>query len=132
MNREGQEIEYLTDLKGLFRRNPGIALVMMIVLLSMAGVPPMVGFYAKLTVLKEVVSVGYVGVALIAVFMSVLGAFYYLRAIRYMFFDEPEDEVSLSPAFDTQLVLGVNGLIIIAFGLFPSLIMGACLAAFAG
>ncbi len=132
MNNAGAEIENLTDLKGLFRRNPGIALVMMVVMLSMAGVPPMVGFYAKLTVLQEVVSAGYLWIALVAVFMSVLGAFYYLRALKFMFFDVPDNEITLTPSMDTQLVLGLNGLIIVGFGLFPSIIMGACVAAFTG
>lgn len=125
------EARNLEDLKGLFRRNPGIALVMLIVLLSMAGVPPAVGFYAKLTVLREIINAGYLWIAVLAVFMSVLGAFYYLRAIKFMFFDEPVDKAQLVPASDTQFVLGLNGLIILAFGVFPGAIMVACTAAFA-
>ncbi|MCB1756580.1 MAG: NADH-quinone oxidoreductase subunit NuoN [Gammaproteobacteria bacterium] len=130
LNDVGFEAENIADLKGLFRRNPGLALVMMVVLLSMAGVPPTVGFYAKLIVLKEIVSVGHLWLALIAVFMSVLGAFYYLRVIKFMFFDEPDDATELTPAIDTQLVLGMNGVIILVFGLFPGIIMSACTAAF--
>lgn len=131
MNDVGVEVQNISDFKGLFRRNPGLALVMMVVMLSMAGVPPTVGFYAKLIVLKEIISVGYLWIALVAVFMSVLGAFYYLRVIKFMFFDEPGDETELTPAIDTQLVLGMNGVIILAFGLFPGIIMAACTAAFA-
>jgi NADH-quinone oxidoreductase subunit N len=132
MNETEEEVEHLGQLKGLFRRNPGVAAVMMVVMVSMAGVPPMVGFYAKLAVLKDIVSIGYIGVALVAVFMSVLGAFYYLRAIKFMFFDEPEDTRVLAPSRETQVVLSLNGLIVVAFGLFPGVIMGACVAAFAG
>ncbi len=130
MNDVGIEAQFLTDLKGLFRRNPSLALVMMVVMLSMAGVPPMVGFYAKLIVLKEIISAGYLWIALIAVFMSVVGAFYYIRAIKYMFFDEPDDLTQLAPPIDTQIVLSANGIMILLLGLFPGIIMATCVAAF--
>ncbi len=130
MNSKSVEIETITDLKGLFYRSPGMALVMMVVLFSMAGVPPTVGFYAKLLVLKEIISTGFLWVALIAVFMSVLGAFYYLRAIKFMFFDEPEVDTELVISFDSQMILSLNGAMILLFGLFPGAILTTCVAAF--
>ena len=130
MNNRQQEIETLHDLKGLFQRSPGLALVLLVVLLSMTGVPPTVGFYAKLLVLREIITAGYLWIALLAVFMSVLGAFYYLRAIKFMFFDSPEIKTQMATPFDTQIVLGLIWIIILLFGIFPGIIFTSCLAAF--
>jgi NADH-quinone oxidoreductase subunit N len=130
MDRMGGDISLLTDLRGLFRRNPVYAAVMMVLLVSMTGVPPTVGFYAKLAVLKSVVSVDLTWLAVIAVVMSVVGAFYYLRVIKFMFFDEPVEQTPVLAAFDVQLGLAVNGLAVIWFGIFPGMIMAACVAAF--
>ena len=132
MDRMGADINLLTDLRGLFRRSPVYAAVMMVLLVSMTGVPPTVGFYAKLAILKSVVSVDLVWLAIIAVVMSVVGAFYYLRVIKYMFFDEPAEPTPILAAFDVQLGLTINGLAVVWFGIFPGLIMAACVAAFGG
>ncbi len=132
MSRKGVEAVLLSDLTGLFRRNALAATVMMLAMISLAGVPPLVGFYAKLSVLKAVVGSGYVWLAVVGVFMSVVGAFYYLRAIKLMFFDEPTDLTEVSAAPDVSAVLALNGLAVLAFGIFPGAIMGACLKAFAG
>lgn len=130
MDRTGVATSLLTDLRGLFRRNPVYAAVMMVLLISMTGVPPTVGFYAKLAVLKSVVAADLTWLAIIAVVMSVVGAFYYLRVIKYMFFDDPAEQTPVLAAFDVQVGLAVNGLAIIWFGIFPGLIMAACVAAF--
>lgn len=130
MDRVGADIHLLTDLRGLFRRNPVYAGVMMLLLVSMAGVPPTVGFYAKLAVLGAVVQADLVWLAVVAVVFSVVGAFYYLRVIKYMFFDEPAEAQPVLAAFDVKVGLTINGAAILLFGVFPGLIMAACVAAF--
>ena len=132
MDRVGADVQLLTDLRGLFRRNPVYALVMMLLLVSMAGVPPLVGFYAKLAVLSAVVQADLVWLAVVAVIFSVVGAFYYLRVIKYMFFDEPAETQPVLAAFDVKVGLSINGAAVLLFGVFPGLIMAACVAAFSG
>lgn len=131
MDRMGADVNLLTDLRGLFRRNPVYAFVMLLLMISMTGVPPTVGFYAKLAVLSAVVNAGLVWLAVIAVVFSVVGAFYYLRVIKYMFFDEPVEPMPVIAALDVQLGIAANGAMIVLFGIFPGLIMAACVAAFA-
>ncbi len=130
MDRNGVDIHLLTDLRGLFRRNPVYAFVMLIVMVSMAGVPPTVGFYAKLVVLDAVVSVGLIWLAVVAVVFSVVGAFYYLRVIKYMFFDDPIEAQPVLAPIDVSAGLAVNGAALLMLGLFPGWIMAACIAAF--
>ena len=129
MDRSGVEVKLLTDLRGLFRRSPIYAVVMLL-LVSMTGVPPTVGFYAKLAVLSAAVKADLVWLAVIAVIFSVIGAFYYLRVIKYMFFDDPVESQPVLAPMDVQLGLTINGAAIILFGIFPGLIMAACVAAF--
>ena len=121
----------LDDLAGLAKRNGLLAAVMMLAMISLAGVPPMVGFYAKLAVLRAAVEAGYTWLALVGVAMSVAGAFYYLRVIKLMYFDEPVVTTEIDTAGDVSAGLAVNGLAVIVLGIFPSVIMTACLAAFA-
>ncbi len=130
MDRQGVSVNLLTDLRGLFRRSPMYAFVMMLLLVSMTGVPPTVGFYAKLAVLSAAIKADLTWLAVIAVVFSVVGAFYYLRVIKYMFFDEPVEAAPVNAALDVHLGLAVNGAAILFFGLFPGLIMAACAAAF--
>lgn len=130
MERMGVEVTLLTDLRGLFRRSPVYACVMMLLLVSMTGVPPTVGFYAKLAVLSAAVKADLTWLALIAVIFSVVGAFYYLRVIKYMFFDDPVEPQPVLAPIDVQLGLSLNGAAILFFGIFPGLIMAACAAAF--
>lgn len=132
MSRQGYEAVMLDDLAGLFRRNALAGTVMMLAMISLAGVPPLVGFYAKLSVLKAAVGADYVWLAVLAVIMSVIGAFYYLRAIKMMFFDEPVDTTPVSVAPDVNAALAVNGLAVLVLGIFPGLIMTACIRAFSG
>lgn len=132
LSRQGYEAVLLEDLSGLFRRNALAGTVMMLALISLAGVPPLVGFYAKLSVLKAVIGTGYMWLAVLAVIMSVIGAFYYLRAIKLMFFDEPVDPSPVPAAMDVNAALAVNGLAVLVFGIFPGAIMTACIKAFGG
>lgn len=129
--RGGYEAVNLADLSGLAKRNVLLAVVMMVAMVSLAGVPPMVGFYAKLVVLKAAVSSDFLWLALIGVAMSVIGAFYYLRIIKLMFFDEPVLPDTTAPSVDVSAGLAVNGAAVVLLGIFPGLIMAACVAAFA-
>ncbi|MFK8075350.1 MAG: NADH-quinone oxidoreductase subunit NuoN [Granulosicoccus sp.] len=131
ISREGFEAEELSDLAGLGKRNALLATVMMLAMISLAGVPPAVGFYAKLSVLQAAVNAGFTWLAILAVIMSVIGAFYYLRIIKLMFFDDPIDTTDVRPAGDVSAGLAVNGFAVIALGIAPGFIMGACIAAFA-
>jgi len=116
---------------GLGKRNALLAAVMMLAMISLAGVPPLVGFYAKLTVLKSVVSGGYMWLAIVGVVMSVIGAFYYLRIIKLMYFDEPLVHTEIDTANDVSAGLAINGGALLVLGLIPGIIMGVCVAAFA-
>ena len=130
VSRKGVECDTLDDLAGLGKRNAFLATIMMLSMISLAGVPPAVGFYAKLSVLQAAVGAGFAWLAILGVIMSVVGAFYYLRVIKMMFFDEPTDPVDIKVAGDVTAGLAVNGLAVIALGIAPGLIMSACIAAF--
>jgi len=137
LSRQGFEAEELSDLSGLNDRNPWMAAMLGIALFSMAGVPPTVGFYAKLAVLNSVIQIGQVWLALVAVVFSVIGLFYYLRAIKVMYFDKTDDETLLSAdGMDKSLVmrslLSVNSLSLLILGLLPAGLMSLCLSAFQG
>ena len=129
LSRAGFEAENLEDFKGLNQRNPWYALMMMLIMFSMAGVPPTVGFYAKLSVLQAVVHAGYVWLAVVAVLFSLVGAFYYLRLIKLMYFDAPEDRAPLEPRRDMRLLMSANGLAMLVFGILPQPLMALCLVA---
>ena len=127
--RQGFESEEITDLAGLNQRSPLYAGVMAVCLFSMAGIPPMVGFYAKLSVLQSLVASGqifYLGLAIFAVMMSLIGAFYYLRVVKVMYFDEPVTATTVSADLDVRLVLSTNGLLVLVLGLFPGALMALC------
>jgi NADH-quinone oxidoreductase subunit N len=127
--RQGFESEEITDLAGLNQRSPLYAGVMAIGLFSMAGIPPMVGFYAKLSVLQSLVASGqafYMGLAIFAVIMSLIGAFYYLRVVKVMYFDEPVTATTVSATLDVRLVLSTNGLLVLLLGIFPGALMALC------
>jgi NADH-quinone oxidoreductase subunit N len=129
LSRDGVEAESLDDLRGLSDRHPWYALMMLLFLFSMAGVPPLVGFYAKLAVLQSVVQAGFVWLAVLAVIMSVIGAFYYLRIIKLMYFDKPSKDGSLTMGMGFNALLTTNGILVIALGIFPSLLMALCVEA---
>ena len=130
MSREGFEVERLEDLKGLNERGSWQAAMMGLVMFSMAGVPPTVGFMAKLLVLEAVISVGLWWLALVAVFFSIIGAFYYLRVIKMMYFDKPETAETLVFGTGARLAISINGLAILLLGLFPAVLLTYCQAAF--
>lgn len=133
LNRQGFEAGEIADLRGLNDTNPWYAALLAIALFSMAGVPPTVGFYAKLTVINAVVQVNLVWLAIAAVLFSVIGLFYYLRVVKVMYFDKPEEgqEITIKEALDVKILLSANSLSLIFLGLFPSLLMAWCVAAFA-
>lgn len=126
LSRSGFEADELNDFKGLNARNPWFAFMMLILMFSMAGVPPTVGFYAKLSVLQAVIHIDMVWLALVAVFFSVIGAYYYIRMVKIMYFDEPEQDAELQPNLDLRVVLSANGLAVLGLGLFPGGLMALC------
>lgn len=130
LSKNGVEIEKIDDLKGLNKRNPWIAFLMMIVMFSMAGVPPTVGFFTKLMVLKALVDVHLTWVAVIGLLFAVIGAYYYVRIVKVMYFDDATDNtpVTLSPGL--QLLYSVNCLSLLYLGIFPSALIAACVNAF--
>ncbi|MCB1912202.1 MAG: NADH-quinone oxidoreductase subunit NuoN [Zoogloeaceae bacterium] len=132
LSRSGFEAENVDDFKGLNKRSPWFAAMMMFVMFSMAGVPFFIGFFAKLAVLQAAVAAGYVWLAVLAVMMSLVGAFYYLRVVKVMYFDEPLDASPIKASPDLKLVLSANGLAIAVFGLMPSQLIESCVAALAG
>ena len=130
LSRKGFDAENIDDLKGLNERSPWLAFMMMLILFSMAGVPPTVGFFAKLFVLEAVIVVDMVWLAGVAVFFSIIGAFYYLRAVKVMYFDKPVDTTVLGASMDTRVMMSINGLAMLYFGIFPAALFGACRTAF--
>ena len=130
MSRSGFEADNLDDLRGLNQRSPWFAFMMLIFMLSMAGIPPFVGFWAKLSVLKAVVAVDLIWLAIVAVIFSIIGAFYYLRVIKLMYFDTPRDSSSFESTFDLRVLLSVNGLAILGLGFYPEAIMALCVSVF--
>ena len=127
--RDGFESDEITDLAGLNQRSPAYAAIMAICMFSLAGVPPMVGFYAKLSVLQSLVSSGQtpqIALAIFAVMMSLIGAFYYLRVVKVMYFDEPITATTVSAGADVRTVLTINGALVLLLGLFPSGLMALC------
>jgi NADH-quinone oxidoreductase subunit N len=127
--RAGHEAERIEDLKGLARRSPALAFVMLILMFSLAGIPPTVGFHAKLAVLRSVVDAGMVWLAVFAVMASLIGAFYYLRIVKTVYFDEPTDPTVIVPAADARTVMAVNGALVLLLGLVPGPLMTLCLNA---
>ena len=119
LSRSGVEIECIDDLKGLNKRNPWLAFMMMIVLFSMAGVPPTVGFLTKLLVLKALVDVHMTWVAVLGLVFAVVGAFYYLRLVKVMYFDEPMERLPVKLPAVTTLIFSVNSLSLLYLGVFP-------------
>src|SRR5690606_37095767 len=123
LSRKGFEAENLEDFKGLNARSPWFALVMLLIMFSMTGVPPLIGFYAKLVVLSSLLEVGLVWLAALGVVFAVIGAFYYLRVVWYMYFSEPVDSAPLAPATDLRVVISANGLLLLGLGIFPGALL---------
>ncbi len=127
--REGFESEEISDFAGLNQRSPLYAGVMAVCLFSLAGIPPLVGFYAKLSVLQALIASGqafHIGLAVFAVMMSLIGAFYYLRVVKVMYFDAPITASTVSAPLDVRLVLCVNGALVLILGVMPGSLMTLC------
>ena len=126
LSRKGFEAENLDDLKGLNQRSPWHAFLMLLVMFSMAGIPPTLGFYAKFTVLQAALQAGFVWLVVFAVLIAAVGAFYYLRIVKLMYFDEPLDHTSIVVQPDMNLVLSVNAFGLLVLGLMPQRLMSVC------
>ena len=131
LSRAGFDCEQLDDMRGLNRRSPWYALMMMILMLSLAGLPPTVGFYAKLVVLSAAVNAGWIWLAVAAVILSVVGAYYYLRVVKLMYFDDPADAAPVTGGIGARVLMSANGLAVLVFGLFPGGLMALCAVAIA-
>jgi NADH-quinone oxidoreductase subunit N len=129
LGRRDAEVAEISDLQGLAHRSPWFAGMMLILMFALAGVPPFAGFWAKWFVIKEVVAAGGVGLAVAAVLFSVIGAYYYLRIVKLMFFDRPTSRAGLEASSELKLAVSVNGLGILALGIAPGLLMSVCLVA---
>lgn len=127
--RSGFEAEELADFKGLAKRSPWYAIVMTALMFSLAGVPPMMGFMAKWAVLNAVLATGQVWLTIVAVLFSLIGAFYYLRVVKVMWFDEPVDVSPIHTPMDMRVVLSLNGVLVVVLGVLPGGLLAACLAA---
>jgi NADH-quinone oxidoreductase subunit N len=127
--RAGFEAENIDDFKGLNQRSPWFAFVMLILMFSLTGIPPTVGFYAKLAVLQAVLATGQVWLAVVAVLLSVIGAFYYLRVVKVMYFDDPVDNTRIVASGDVRVGLSVNGLAVLLLGILPGPLMTICATA---
>ncbi len=129
LSRKGFEAEELDDFKGLNQRSPWYAFLMLIVMFSMAGVPPTLGFYAKFSVLQAALQAGFLWFVVFAVIMACIGAFYYLRVVKLMYFDEPTDHSPIKAPLDMRIVISVNALALLVIGLMPAKLMEICIYA---
>ncbi len=129
LSRQGFESEQIDDLKGLARRSPWYAGVMALFMFSLAGIPPTVGFDAKFAVLQAIVSTnltGYIWLAVVAVLLSLVAAYYYLRLVKVMYFDEPIDPRPIESTGEVRTLLSLNGAAVVVIGLLPGGLMTWC------
>ena len=129
LSRQGFESEDINDFAGLAQRRPWAAGVMTVFMFSLAGVPPMVGFYAKLAILQALVTTNvtaYIVLAVFAVLLSLVGAFYYLRVVKVMFFDAPTQSEPIVSSSGVSALLALNGAAVLGFGVLPDGLMGMC------
>jgi len=132
LSRQGFEADNIDDLRGLNKRSPWFAFMMLLVMFSMAGVPPTVGFYAKLTVIQSIIDAGLVWLAVVAVLFAVIGAFYYLRVVKVMYFDSPVDEAPIEAGPDMRWLLSINALMLLAVLPWVDSVLGVCARAIQG
>lgn len=130
MSRQGMEIDSVDDLKGLNKRNPWLAFLMLVVMFSMAGVPPTVGFFTKMLVLKALVDVHLTWVAVLGLLFTVIGAYYYLRIVKIMYFDKPEHTDKVIISRGNNIIYSINCLSLLYLGIFPGALIAACINAF--
>jgi len=131
LSREGFEADALEDFRGLNRRSPWWAFIMLLAMFSLAGIPPTLGFYAKFAVIEAAVNQGFIWLAVAAVLASLVGAFYYLRIVKLMYFDEPTADEPLVAGGGARTLLSANGLALLVLGLLPQPLMGLCVVALA-
>ena len=129
LSRAGFEAEDLEDFRGLNQKSKWYAFVMLVLMFSLTGLPPTVGFFAKLAVLQAVLEAGYTWLVVAAVLLSVIGAFYYLRIVKLMYMDEPVGEITIDPRADTRWVLSITALATLALGILPGPLMDLCMRA---
>ena len=133
LSTQGFEADQIEDFRGLNKTAPWTAFIMLLIMLSLAGIPPLVGFYAKLLILQAVVDAGYVWLAALALLFSVIGAFYYLRVVKVMYFDSPSESITRTNIGEMSLVgkilVSTNGLLLILAGVFPGIILYLCVKA---
>jgi NADH-quinone oxidoreductase subunit N len=129
LSHEGYEADKLDAFKGLNQRSPWLAFMMLLLMFSMAGVPPTVGFYAKFSVLEAIVHTGHIELAIIAVLLSLIGAYYYLRIVKLMYFDAPESHEPIHIQPDSGVLISFNGLAVLALGIMPGWLMTVCAVA---
>ncbi|HZT62438.1 MAG TPA: NADH-quinone oxidoreductase subunit NuoN [Burkholderiales bacterium] len=132
LSRSGFEAERIEDFKGLNARSPWLAFVMLLLMFSLAGIPPTVGFYAKLAVLQAVLGAGQVWLAVVAVLFALIGTFYYIRIVKVMYFDEPVETGVIRTRLDAGILLSANGLAMLALGIMPQPLVQVCLQAIKG
>ena len=132
LSRAGFEAERIEDFRGLNARSPWFAFIMLLLMFSLAGIPPTVGFYAKLSVLQAVLGAGHVWLALVAVLFALVGTFYYIRIVKLMYFDEPQDTARIDAKLDVSVLLSANGLAVLVLGVLPQPLMQLCFYAIKG
>ncbi len=130
MSHKGFEAEKISDFKGLNKKNPWLAFLMLVTMFSMAGVPPTFGFFAKFLVLKALVNAGFVKLAAIALLFAVVGAYYYIRIVKTMYFEAPEENTPIKVPKELTLALSLNTLALLVMGIFPNALISACINAF--
>jgi NADH-quinone oxidoreductase subunit N len=126
LSREGFEAENLDDFKGLNQRNGWYAFLMLLVMFSLVGIPVMLGFWAKLAVLQAALAAGFTTLVVAAVIFSLIGAFYYLRVVKLMYFDEPVDATPIVDTGDQRALMTVNGLALLVLGMAPGWLLALC------
>ena len=120
LNKQGFEADKISDFRGLSQHSPWFALMMLIIMLSMAGIPPFIGFYAKFFILQQLLDAGFVAITIIVVVFAVISAYYYLQVIKTMYFTKTSNIIKINAPIDVQLILSINALLIVAVGLFPN------------
>lgn len=132
LSHKGIEAENIEDFRGLGNQSPWLAFMMLIVMFSMAGIPPTVGFFAKMAVLSAIISSGHITVAVIALLFAVVGSFYYLRVIKTMYFEDQDKPLNIVIEWDARMILSLNALALLALGVFPASLMHLCRAVLGG
>ncbi|SMN17069.1 NADH-ubiquinone oxidoreductase chain N [uncultured Candidatus Thioglobus sp.] len=130
LNKQGFEADNISDLKGLSKHSPWFALMMLVIMLSMAGVPPFIGFYSKLFILQQVISTGFVTIAVIAVVFAVISAYYYLQVVKSMYFEGSDKNITITASMDMKLILSINAVLILVVGIFPDFWMKLSISLF--